>query len=286
MKKLQSQLMLASLSLALLSCSGNQEKTGEAQMDNTVEKEEVNVEMVGKTLNYSTDTVQMQGYIAYQEGAGKKMPGVLVVHEWWGHNDYSRKRADMLAELGYVALAVDMYGNGKTAQHPQDAMKFSSAVMQNFDAAKARFESALEQLKSHPAVDSSQIAAIGYCFGGSVVLSMANAGYDLDAVAAFHAGLQLPVWPEEGAVKGKVVVMNGSADPMVTADHVANFKKEMDEAGAQYEYIAYEGAKHAYTSKAADSLGAKFDIPLAYNAEADEQSWERMKELLDNAFEQ
>ena len=157
----------------------------------------------GKDVQYSADGVVLKGYLAYDKNVKGKRPGVLVVHEWWGLNDYARKRANMLAEMGYVALAVDMYGDGKQAMHPDDAGKFSSELMKNFDVAKARFMAALEFLKAQPAVDPDRIAAIGYCFGGGVVLNMARQGVDLKGVASFHGGLCCRKAGHSGLCKGK-----------------------------------------------------------------------------------
>lgn len=239
--------------------------------------------LVGEEVTYATDSTTMRGYLSYDEAFTGKRPGILVVHEWWGHNTYTRERAKMLAELGYTALAVDMYGDGKQAMHPDDAGKFSGMVMSNIDEAKARFDAALKLLKSQSSVDSTRIAAIGYCFGGSVVLTMANAGEDLDAVAAFHSGVQLPIMPNKD-IKARILVCNGAADPFVSEESVEAFKKAMDESGAQYEYIAYEGAQHAFTSKEADSLGRKFNLPLAYQEKADKASWEALQKLLNDTF--
>ena len=240
--------------------------------------------VTGEEAIYSSDTTNMVGYIAYDANDSSKRPGIIVVHVWWGHNEYSRLRAEMLAELGYVALAVDMYGNGKQAAHPDEAGAFAGMVMGNFDEAKARFDAALATLKSHPNVDGEKIGAIGYCFGGSLVLSMANAGYDLDAVASFHGGLGLPVMPEEGAVKGKVLVANGADDTFIPEQQINDFKAAMDASGADYKFINYEGAVHSFTSKGADSLAQKFGMPIAYNAAADSASWEEMKILFTSAF--
>ncbi len=266
--------------LAMFSCTSQQEKGG----DNDQAADEAQPEYVGEEISYATDSTTMNGYIAYDKNATGKSPGILVVHEWWGHNDYARKRADMLAELGYVALAVDMYGDGKQAGHPEDAQKFAMSVMGNFETAKERFSKAMETLKNNPNVDSEKIGAIGYCFGGSVVLSMANAGYDLDGVVAFHGGLQLPVMPEKGDVKAKVLICNGAEDPFVAPEHVAAYTAAMDSAQADYQYIAYENAKHSFTSKIADSVGKQFELPLAYNQKADEASWEEMKSLFNEVF--
>ncbi|MEQ8245308.1 dienelactone hydrolase family protein [Fulvivirga sp.] len=267
--------------LAFAACSQQSKET-----ENTMEEpvETAAPEYVGEEVSYSTDSVTMNGYIAYDKASTEKRPGILVVHEWWGHNAYSRQRADMLAELGYVALAVDMYGDGKEAAHPQDAMKFSSSVMSNIDEAQARFTKALEKLKANPMVDAEQIAAIGYCFGGSVVLTMANMGMDLEAVVAFHSGVQLPVMPEEGKLTAKVLVCNGADDPFVSPESVTAFKAAMDEAGAQYKYVDYQGAVHAFTSKGADSLGVKFELPLKYNEAADKASWDEMKMMFASVF--
>lgn len=276
MKIMKNQFLVLGLAFVISACGG-----GNSASDQVTMEEEVNIK--GETVTYNSPTTEMRGYIAYDEAKTGKRPGVIVVHEWWGHNEYTRERADMLAELGYVALAVDMYGEGKQAAHPEDAGKFSGMVMSNIDEAKARFDAALETLKSNPMVDQEQIAAIGYCFGGSVVLSMANAGYDLDAVAAFHAGVQLPVPPSED-IKAKVLVANGADDPFVSPESVETFKAGMDEVGADYTYIDYPGAIHAFTSKGADALGEKFELPLKYNAEADSASWQEMQKLFNNVF--
>ncbi|MFT4771596.1 MAG: dienelactone hydrolase, partial [Cryomorphaceae bacterium] len=204
-------------------------------------------------------------------------------HEWWGHSDYVRKRAEMLAELGFVALAVDMYGDGKQAEHPDNAMKFSGMVMQNMDGAEARFTEAIKVLKNHPQTADENISAIGYCFGGSLILAMANKGVDLDAVAAFHSGVQLPVGPSEN-LHAMVLVQNGADDPFVSPESVANFKAAMDSLQKPYVYESYLGAVHAYTNRDADSLGKKFNLPLAYNNDADTKSWERMKTFFNEVY--
>ena len=193
------------------------------------------------------------------------------------------KRADMLAELGYVALAVDMYGDGKQAEHPDDAGKFATMILSDLDEAKVRFDAAIETLKANPNVDPDRIAAIGYCFGGSVVLSMANAGYDLDVVAAFHSGVQLPIPPSEN-IQAQILVAQGADDTFVSPESVIAYKQAMDEVNAEYTYIEYPGAVHSFTSKEADALGEKFNLPLKYQKEADEASWQELQKLFDKAF--
>ena len=259
-------------------CSAPQKQQEEA----TAEEETVSEAPKGE-VTYSADTVNLKGYFASTASADEKRPGILVIHEWWGHNDYAKRRADMLAELGYVAFALDMYGDGKTADHPEDAGKFAGMVFQNIDLAKAKFEAALNTLKSHPNVDPEKIGAIGYCFGGTVALNMVNAGYDLDAVAAFHSGLQFPIQPSE-TPGTKILVCNGADDPFVSEESIVAFKAMMDGLQADYEYIAYEGAVHSFTSEEADANGEKFNLPLAYNAEADSSSWSKMQELFATTF--
>jgi dienelactone hydrolase len=239
--------------------------------------------VVGEEISYSSGELTMNGYIAYDENMQGERPGILVVHEWWGHDEHARNSAEKLAELGYVALAVDMYGNGRMADHPEDAMQFSGEVMGNFDEAQMRFQAAIETLQNHNMVNTDQIGAVGYCFGGSVILAMTHAGVDLDGVVAFHAGLQLPVMPEE-QVDTEILILNGADDPMVSNEDIENLTSMYDNLGISYNFVNYEGATHAYTNPAADSLGQEFDLPLAYDAEADEQSWDRMRTFFDDLF--
>jgi dienelactone hydrolase len=277
MKKLKSILLL-SFTVLLFSCG---KQTSE---NNRQEQASSKPDIVGEEVSYATDSTEMKGYIVYDKNMEGKRPGIIVVHEWWGHNQYTRKRADMLAELGYTALAIDMYGDGKQAEHPDDAGKFMNQVISNMDEAKARFMKAMVTLKNHPTVSEDNIAAIGYCFGGSVVLTMANAGYDLSAVAAFHSGVQLPI-PPSADIKAKILVCNGAADPFISPESVVQFKAALDSVGADYTYIAYDSAVHAFTSPEADALGEKFDLPLAYNEKADNASWAELQNLLSAVFE-
>lgn len=241
-------------------------------------------EVVGKEVSYQAKGVTMKGYLAYDDKARGRHPAVLVVHEWWGLNDYARKRARMLAELGYTALAVDMYGDGKQANHPDDAGKFATEVRKNRDAARARFEAAMNLVKKQKSVDPKKIAAIGYCFGGSVVLEMAREGEPLAAVASFHGGLSTDTPAEPGKVKARIMVYTGAADPMAPAKDVDAFKAEMDKAGAHYQVVSYPGAKHSFTNPDADEYAKKFNLPLAYDAEADKASWADMQRFLAEAF--
>jgi dienelactone hydrolase len=248
------------------------------------ETQEQKTDFAEQEVEYISEGTILKGFLVYDKKIEGKRPGVLVVHEWWGHNDYARKRARMLAELGYTALAVDMYGDGKKANHPEDAQKFASEIFTNVKTGEARFLAAYNFLKEQETVDTNNVAAIGYCFGGAVVLHMARIGMDLKAVASFHGGIQ-PITPaEEGKVKAFVLVCNGADDPFVTQEQIDAFKKEMDDAKVQYEFVNYEGAVHSFTSPAADSLGPKFNMPLAYNEKADKESWEEMQKVLNKVF--
>ncbi len=243
-----------------------------------------NAAVIGKEVEYRQGDTLLKGYLAYDDATTTKRPGVLVVHEWWGHNDYARRRARMLAELGYTALAVDMYGDGKLAEHPKDAGKFSSAVGGNMPLAKARFLAALDFLHKQASVDSQRTAAIGYCFGGGIVLNMARLGVDMDGVVSFHGSLKTQNPAQKGMVKAEVLVLNGAADPFVKAEDIVNFEKEMQAADVEYQLINYPGAKHAFTSPEADANGKKFNLPLAYNPVADRKSWQSMQEFFRKIF--
>jgi dienelactone hydrolase len=207
-----------------------------------------------------------------------------VVHEWWGHNDYVRERARMLAQLGYTALALDMYGDGKQADHPDDAGKFSSEVRANMPQAEQRFRAALAVLRNHSTVDGERVAAIGYCFGGGVVLEMARRGVDLMGVVSFHGSLGTDRPAEKGDIHARILVLNGADDPFVPPEQSKAFRAEMNKAGADYRFIDYPGAVHSFTNPQADSFGKRFDMPLAYNAEADRQSWAEMQRFFSKLF--
>ena len=240
----------------------------------------LSVALAGEEITYSADGTTLKGYLARPAGASGKRPGVLVVHEWWGNNDYTRKRADMLAGLGYVALAVDMFGDGKTADNPKDAGTLSGAASKNLDVSEKRFAAARALLAGQPDVDAARIAAIGYCFGGGMALQMARRGVDLVGVVSFHGSLATQMPAKPGSVKAKLLVLNGAADPLVKPEHIAGFKKEMQDVGVTFTFIDYPGAVHAFTNPAATENGKKFNLPLAYDADADKKSWAEMQKFL------
>lgn len=233
----------------------------------------------------SADGTELVGYYAYDDAVSGKRPGVLVVHEWWGLNDYAKKRARDLAGLGYSALAIDMYGGGKHTEHPADAMAFMQAAMKDQQASDQKFDAGLALLKQQAQTNPEKIAAIGYCFGGGVVLNAARRGEPLLGVVSFHGALatQTPATP--GSVKARVLVEHGAEDSMVTPQQVAAFKQEMDSAKVDYQFNAFEGAKHGFTNPDADRLSHGDHAPdLAYNAAADKKSWSQMQEFFEGLF--
>jgi len=279
---------------ALAACTSTTEKSEPPLLQDTEHGEATEpappppTEIVGEEVSYSAGDVTMKGYLAYNKLQKGERLGVLVVHEWWGHNEYARKRARMLAEMGYTALAVDMYGDGKQAEHPKDAQKFASQVMGNIEITKARFLAAAQVLENHPTTKAKKIAAIGYCFGGGVVLHMARISFEigrshdlvLAGVASFHGSLDTKKPAGRGEIRSEILVLNGEADPMVKPEAIEAFKKEMYEAGAKTNVISYPGALHAFTNPDADALGKKFDLPLAYDEEADKDSWGQLTYFL------
>jgi len=241
--------------------------------------------IVGEEVAYKSGGATLKGYLAYDKSVEGPRPGVLVVHEWWGHDDYARKRADMLAAMGYTAFALDMYGDGKLAKHPEDAKKFAGELMSNMDTAVTRFKAAETLLDGHDTTDAEKTAAIGYCMGGGVVLHLVRSGADLKAAASFHGTLgasEKP--PAKGSVKTKLLVAHGAADPMVTADSVEAFQKEVAAAEIDMKFVAYEGAVHAFTNPAATARGEEFGIGLKYDEKADAESWKELQALLSDAF--
>ena len=263
------------LAVMLAACSKKKPAEPQAPAAPRIQSEEV---------TYKAGDTTLVGYLAWDANQEGPRPGVLVVHQWWGQSDYVRRRARMLAELGYTALALDMYGEGRHADHPEDAMKFMNESMANIDVAKGRFMAAYELLKQHGTTNSDDIAAVGYCFGGAVALHMARFGADLDGVVSFHGNLATEAPAQKGAIKGKLLVLHGAEDPLVPPEQAAAFKKEMDAAEVDYVFIEYPGAMHAFTDPAATGKGKKHKMPLAYDEKADEQSWAEMTKFLREIF--
>lgn len=240
--------------------------------------------LVEKRVSYEANDLIMSGFLVYDDSFDGQRPGVLVVHEWWGQNDYAKKRARMLAGLGYTAFAVDMYGEGKIAENPKDAGKLAGEVYSNLENAQMRFQAAIEVLKNERMTDPEKIGAVGYCFGGGILINMARLGVEIDGIVSFHGNLATENPVKEGVVKTKILVCHGADDPLVPEKQVVAFKDEMASASVDYEFIAYEGATHAFSNPQADETAKRFELPVGYSEKADVESWEAMQVFLQKVF--
>lgn len=232
--------------------------------------------VASREVSYTAGATPLKGFVAWDSSATAKRPGVLVVHEWWGENENTRDQARRLARSGYVGFALDMYGDGKSTTHPDSAQMFMQQATKDMGAMVARFQAALEQLKQDPNVDTTRIAAIGYCFGGAVVLGMAQSGMPLRAVVSFHGAMPPAAKVDSGSVKARMLVLAGGADPMVPMAQVDSFVARMKKAGATIGMVSYPGVMHGFTNPNADKVGM---AGLKYDAAADQQSWEAMLKL-------
>ncbi|MGY4526120.1 dienelactone hydrolase family protein [Pseudomonas sp. TE21394] len=232
------------------------------------------------------DGNRLVGYYAYDDAVEGKRPGIVVVHEWWGLNDYAKRRARDLAALGYNALAIDMYGDGKHTEHPADAQAFMAEALKDPKAAERRFDAGVELLKLQPNTNKHQLGAVGYCFGGKVVLDAARRGEKLDGVVSFHGALATQTPARPGVVRADILVEHGAADSMVTPQQVAAFKAEMDAAKVNYQFVSIDGAKHGFTNPDADRLshGEHGGPDIGYSKAADESSWADMQAFFKKVF--
>ncbi|HSH44153.1 MAG TPA: dienelactone hydrolase family protein, partial [Arenicellales bacterium] len=233
----------------------------------------VQAALQSETIEYDVDGAPHSGYLVYDDAVEGARPGVLVVHEWWGHNEFARQQAEELARAGYTAFALDMYGEGKVADHPDDAQAFMQEATSDPEGMAAKFREAMAVLQGHETVDGDRIAAQGYCFGGAVVLNMARAGMDLDGVVSFHGSLGTQSPAEAGAVKAKIRVYTGGADPFVPLEQVTGFIEEMHAAEADVSVRILPGAMHSFMNPGADEVGQKFDMPLAYDEQGAASAW-------------
>ena len=227
------------------------------------------------SVEYKHGDTVLEGYLAFDDAVRGKRPGVLVVHEWWGLNDYAKMRARMLAKLGYVAFAVDMYGKGLRAKNRQEARKLATTIRKDRWLMRARVNVALDVLKGNALCDSKRTAAIGYCFGGGVALELARSGAEVSGVVSFHGNLDTPNPEDAKKIKAKLLVCHGADDPVVPPAQVAAFQTEMRDAKVDWQMIIYSGAVHTFTNPA----GGK-----SYNEKADKRSWEHMKQFFAEIF--
>jgi dienelactone hydrolase len=237
----------------------------------------------GEEITYSDGATILKGYVAYNEKQKGKRPAIIVVPEWWGCSEYVRMRARMLAELGYIAIAVDMYGDGKIANNPGEAQAFAGPFYKDPALGKSRVEAAVKKISSYAQTDVNKLAAIGYCFGGSMVLNAAKLGMNFKGVVSFHGGLAgVPASP--GVTKGKILVCHGGADKFISDSDIKNFKDNLDAVKVAYTFNSYEGATHAFSNPDATATGKKFSMPIEYNEAADKQSWNDMKQFFTVIF--
>ena len=278
--------LLAAISMTVFTCfsCGNDTTTNTPAENNRAGDTVTKAPSIKEeSVTYTADGTEMKGFVAFDENAGSPRPVVLVVPEWWGLNDYPRSRAKQLAEMGYTAMVVDMFGGGKTAANPQEAMAFTKPFYSNPALSKSRLEAALAKVKEYRQADSSNVAAIGYCFGGNVVLNAARLGANLKGVVSFHGNLAgAPA--NKDLLKARVLVAHGASDNFVPPAEIAAFKKSMDSIGANYQFKVYENATHAFTNPDATATGKKFDMPIAYNGAADTASWNDMKAFFAQIF--
>ncbi len=237
---------------------------------------EVQAKLVTKTVEYSQDGTVMRGFLAHDDAAPGKRPGVLVVHEWWGLNDFAKEIAAKLAGLGYVALAADIYGNGYTTTDREEAGKLAGALRGDPALLRARAQAALKALAADPRVDPKRLAAIGFCFGGTTVLELALSGADLAGVVSFHGGLPKAGPDDLKRIKAAVLVLHGADDPHVSPADLAAFEQAMRQAGADWQMVFFGGAVHGFTNPANGNNPA---AGVAYNPRAARRSWGCMQEF-------
>lgn len=229
-----------------------------------------------ETVEYKQGSTQLEGFLAYDDSIKTKRPAVVVIHEWMGLNDYAKRRARELAEMGYVAFAADIYGKGVRATNVKEAGELATKFKSDRKLFRARGQAAFDFLNHHPAVDGKKILAMGYCFGGTAALEMARAGLPLLGVVSFHGGLDSPTPDDAKNIKAHLLVLHGAMDPFVPAEQVAAFQREMNTAKVDYQFIAYSGAVHGFTNPDNGSDNSK---GAAYNATADHRSFIAMKQF-------
>lgn len=236
--------------------------------------------VVSQPVQYTHEGTVLEGYLAYDDAAGGKRPGILVVHEWWGLNDYVRTRVVKLAQLGYVAFALDMYGKGIWTQDPTEAKKLSGHL-RGTPLMRQRALAGLDILKRNDRVDPAKIAAIGYCFGGTTVLELAYSGADVTGVVSFHGGLTAAKPEDYERIKARFLILHGADDGFIPAEAINGFQEGMRKSGADWQMVSFGGAVHSFTNPDADKVGIN---GIAYNEKADKRSWNYMKLFFEEIF--
>jgi dienelactone hydrolase len=270
------------ITILISSCSGNEKKESSTTITTDASSSAKSI-IQSENVDYMGDGITMKGFVAYNADSTILKPVVLILPEWWGIGDYTRGRAKQLAELGYLAFAVDMYGEGKTTETPDEAGKLATPFYTSATLGKARFDAAFAKIRTYKFADTNKVAAIGYCFGGAMVLNMARAGEPLKGVVSFHGNL-VGNTLDKNVLKADVLICHGDDDKFVLPAEVATFKKQMDSVGASYTFKSYAGATHAFSNPAATEKGKKYNIPVAYNGAADTASFNEMKIFFEKIF--
>ena len=239
-------------------------------------------EIQSRTIPYQHGDVQLEGFLAWDDAKTGKRPGIMVVHEWWGVNEYARDRARQLAALGYAAFAVDMYGKGQVTTHPDQAATWMKQVQADVKVWQARALTGLAVLQSQEMVDPQRLAAIGYCFGGATVLQVAYSGAGVKGVVSFHGALPMPTGKQAQGAGTKILIAHGNADPFLTEEHVRKFRQTLDAANLDWQMVVYAGARHSFTNPGADAHGID---ALKYNRQADARSWKQMQLFFEELFQ-
>lgn len=237
-----------------------------------------------EVLRYRAGGVELASYLAVDTSQNGRRPALAVFPEWWGMNDYLRRRARELAQLGVVALAVDVYGEGREAADATEAGALMNGLFADMAATSERVKAAFQQLAKHPLVDLTRMGAMGYCLGGALSLHAARLGLDLRGVVSFHGSLGRTHVAKPGEFKAEVLVCHGEADALVPAAEQQGFHAEMADLGVKYQFNSYPGAKHGFTNPDATDKGQKYNLPLAYDEKTDRQSWEDMKTFWQRVF--
>lgn len=279
--KIKLSLIVAVLSTIMFSCNEQDKKGMEVNKDETPSGKVAMID--SQAVRYISGADSMTSYVAVDSSFKDKRPVVLIVPEWWGLGDYVKGRAVKLAEMGYLAIAVDFYGNQKYVENPKDAQAMATPFYTNPMLGKERIDAALAIIKMNPYADTNRIAAIGYCFGGAQVLNAARLGENLNGVVSFHGDL-VGVTPTKLTTLAKILVCHGEADKFVDSNQVKTFKSQMDSVGASYNFKSYANATHAFTNPGATAVGKKYQMPIEYNAAADSASWQDMKQFFKEIF--
>ena len=242
----------------------------------------VEAKVQSKAVPYTYGEGSFEGFLAWDDSVKGQRPGILVVHEWWGLNEYARSRAEQLAGLGYVAFAVDMYGKGKVTTHPEKAGEWAKLTTGNVHEWLGRAKEGLKLLQEDSKVDQARLAAIGYCFGGATVMQLVYGGAPVKGVVSFHGSLPLPPNANPINNSAKVLIAHGASDPFLTSDHIGQFKAALDNAEIDWQMIDYGGAQHSFSNPTANQYGVK---GVQYHAQADQRSWMHMRQFFEELFQ-